>query len=570
MNSREFKWIHVTHDSCDSCHLMSSSQSSHSACGFFLSFTQLFKAGLSVPAWWPLPMPRGSPGSLLWASQRLNPTIHHSHRLPILGKDVAAGRTCHASSPSASQLLLSFPPIDWKPGCQTWTKIQSIHLNTHTKTRQNRQKIKDFNLSMDTEIRLRTSRTRALASASRPASCETYASNSSPLTSKLSKAKTWEFSKPCFSLSDCWVLQTPFGIPWHSLCDCELSGQTFAPHHQRCEHRIGDQKLTPEHHRITTIRGMLQYPVGQAPAVCPGEWPRPEIFAPFQKVASACDSTDRTLACFRALGLGILQYIYRRTLKSKWSNTAGHSTMGLLSMTPIHHKPEHGLERLQLPNETKTNILTYEFGSIWKGIQIKCFLKFKKGVRCFIWDQCLLWARSIQNAVRPSLVQVPGPRRWLRTHHPNKLNKLTRTFADRSQTPCLQACMRLDAGDAFKTSDSSNSSDSRSIQNLTRNGLNQSFLQAIQSRKVLTCAHGVWNKADLHDFGHGWRWLPFFPTIPRTGKSGKLKCASKLVLGCLSLLLLWHEHFVRTSFCTHNTTPLRDGNWSPPFLLCDC
>ena len=159
-------------------------------------------------------------------------------------------------------------------------------------------------------------------------------------------------------------------------------------------------------------------------------------------------------------------------LKSKWSKSTGQSTMEIL-WGPIHH--EHGLERLQLPKET--NILTYEFRSIWKGIngvknQVFSYNQKKEWVRCFIWDRCLLWSRSI---VPPSLVQAPGPRR-LRTHHPNKLNKLTMTIADRSQTPCLQACMRLDAGDdrwcmwCFQnirfpdSSNSSNSSDSRSIQ----------------------------------------------------------------------------------------------------------
>lgn len=55
----------------------------------------------------------------------------------------------------------------------------------------------------------------------------------------------------------------------------------------------------------------LTRPVGQAPGVCPGEWPQPaKIFRVQKARASACDSDRTSLACFRSLGLGNLQYIY--------------------------------------------------------------------------------------------------------------------------------------------------------------------------------------------------------------------------------------------------------------------
>lgn len=76
--------------------------------------------------------------------------------------------------------------------------------------------------------------------------------------------------------------------------------------------------------------------------------------------------------------------------------------------------------------------------------------------------------------------------------------------------------------------------------NLTRNGLNQSFLQAIQSRKVLqTCT-----TLDVEDDGY---WLLLlFPIRRKTGK---------LVLGCLSLLLLWHLNSQQGCLvCTSPTT----------------
>lgn len=185
----EFSWVRMK--SCDayhfisfqiiSCHLMSSIQSSHSACGFFLSFTQLFKAGLSVPAWWSLPMPRGSPGSLLWASHRPK---EYNRRLSDKSFEYPAKTSrreehvMHRPHHGPLSFFCLFLQLIGSLAVKQQKYKNTIKTMKCLNIQQTYAHLKTPKLT-EMSGRLRTSRTRALASASRPASCETYASKSS-------------------------------------------------------------------------------------------------------------------------------------------------------------------------------------------------------------------------------------------------------------------------------------------------------------------------------------------------------------------------------------------------------